>query len=255
MTAFYERHGDGFRATEHTRGPWDVGFQHGGPPSALLARALAREGTFLARLSVELLRPVPITTLKVTVDDGAGRTVQRPTATLWAGEQPVARAAALRVLRAEQPEGLDRTLPPPWPAPDTLAPYRFTFFQHPVGYHTAIELRCAQGAWGRTPVGFWARPVVDLVEGTPTTPTEAIVLLADAQSGMGVPHDPLAYTFVNPDLHVFFERDPTPGWFGFDIRATAGPQGTGLAQSAVRDAEGLVARSIQTLLVRPRASR
>ena len=34
--------GDRFTATEHTQGPWDPGLQHGGPPSALLAREVAR---------------------------------------------------------------------------------------------------------------------------------------------------------------------------------------------------------------------
>src|SRR5262249_11003029 len=41
--AFYEPLGDGrFAATPHTRGPWDPAFQHAGPPSALLGRALER---------------------------------------------------------------------------------------------------------------------------------------------------------------------------------------------------------------------
>ena len=31
--AFYERDGDRYAATELTRGPWDPGSQHAGPPS------------------------------------------------------------------------------------------------------------------------------------------------------------------------------------------------------------------------------
>ena len=33
--------GGGFVATELTRGPWDPGSQHAGPPSALLGRGIA----------------------------------------------------------------------------------------------------------------------------------------------------------------------------------------------------------------------
>src|SRR5918997_827416 len=33
-----------FRATELTRGPWDPGLQHAGPPAALLGRAVERHG-------------------------------------------------------------------------------------------------------------------------------------------------------------------------------------------------------------------
>ena len=41
--AFYLPLGDDrWGATRHTTGPWDAGFQHGGPPSALLARAIER---------------------------------------------------------------------------------------------------------------------------------------------------------------------------------------------------------------------
>jgi len=39
--AFYLPLGDDrWRSTIHTTGPWDARFQHGGPPSALLARAI-----------------------------------------------------------------------------------------------------------------------------------------------------------------------------------------------------------------------
>lgn len=163
----------------------------------------------------------------------------------------MATATGVLVRRSDQPVVAGEP-PVAWTAPGSLEPYRFGFFRNPVAYHTAIDLRLAHGRWGATPIGFWARPVVELVQGTPTSPHEQVTLLADAQSGMGVPLDPNAWSFVNPDLTVYFERDPVPGWFGFDIRSTTGPQGSGLAQSAIRDAAGLVARSAQSLVVRPR---
>ena len=56
-----------FRATIHTQGPWDPQFQHGGPPAALLVRQLEacspRENLVLARVSIDILAPVPIETL------------------------------------------------------------------------------------------------------------------------------------------------------------------------------------------------
>jgi hypothetical protein len=63
--SFYEALGDGrFASTPHTRGPWDPAFQHAGPPAALLGRALERceprDGMLLARLTFEILRPVPV---------------------------------------------------------------------------------------------------------------------------------------------------------------------------------------------------
>ncbi len=56
-------------ATELTRGPWDPGAQHAGPPSALLGREIERlpdAGEFqVGRVTFEILRPVPIAPVAV----------------------------------------------------------------------------------------------------------------------------------------------------------------------------------------------
>ena len=109
----------------------------------------------------------------------------------------------------------------------------------------------ASGAWGRTPVRFWARPRVPLVAGEVADPLEDAVILADAQSGMGIPIDVRGYTFVNPDLTVAFGRPPEKGWVGLDIRSMAGEGGAGLAQSLLYDARGLFGGCSQSLVVAP----
>src|SRR5688500_19564376 len=69
--AFYTVDRDVVVPTELTRGPWDPNAQHAGPPSALLARALElcepREGMRVARVTVEILAPVPIAPASVSV--------------------------------------------------------------------------------------------------------------------------------------------------------------------------------------------
>ncbi|MFT5686070.1 MAG: hypothetical protein ACI8RZ_007025 [Myxococcota bacterium] len=257
IEAFYEPDGDAFRATMYTRGPWDRRFQHGGPPSALLAGAMARwgedaEAYFLTRVSIELLRPVPIATLTVTVKaERMGRSVQRLSATLLADGVALLSATGLRIRRT--PIAAEPLPPPdPWPDPDSLARFVFPFFPDETGYQEAVDLAIAHGAWGKTPVGFWARPRVPLIAGRVTSPIERLIIIADAQSGMGVPLDPADFTFVNPDLTVYLEREPIGDWLGFDIRSTANTHGSGIAQSAIRDRCGLMARSAQSLLVAPR---
>ena len=84
---FYEPDGDGFVATELTRGPWDPGAQHAGPPSALIGREIERleggEGFQVARISFEILRPVPIGPVQVEARLARpGRSVQMIEATL-----------------------------------------------------------------------------------------------------------------------------------------------------------------------------
>ena len=59
----------GIVATELTRGPWDPGAQHAGPPSALLGREIERledaEEFQVGRVTFEILRPVPIGPVRV----------------------------------------------------------------------------------------------------------------------------------------------------------------------------------------------
>src|ERR1700749_3363991 len=53
-----------FVATQLARGPWDPNALHGGAPAALLMRAFERlpaaDGLSLARVTYELLRPIPV---------------------------------------------------------------------------------------------------------------------------------------------------------------------------------------------------
>lgn len=256
--AFYLPDGEGYQSTSLTRGPWDNRFQHGGPPAALLAGAMAQwgedyEAYALARVSIELLRPVPLARLLVTVRAlRLGRSVQRLSATLSADGTELLRATGLRIRRnaldlpARSPSELSA-----WPDPESLPVFTFPFFRHEVGYHQAIDLRIAHGQWGQTPIGVWTRPVVPLVAGRMTHPVERVMIIADAQSGMGVPLDPTHYSFINPDLTVYFEREPRNDWLGFDIRSVANGHGGGLSQSAIRDRTGLFGRSAQSLVVRP----
>src|SRR5437899_12149737 len=91
--AFYIPDGDAFVATVHTRGPWSPRHQHGGPPAALLARAIATQapGFVITRVTVDFLLPVPIDRLAVRVEAlRAGAKVQRLVARLLHGERVMA---------------------------------------------------------------------------------------------------------------------------------------------------------------------
>ena len=104
--AFYELDGDRFRATELTRGPWDPGSQHAGPPSALIGREIERlEGSEefqVGRVTLEILRPVPIGPVAVEAAIvRPGRRVQLVEATLSDGDgEPLIRARAWRIRTA-----------------------------------------------------------------------------------------------------------------------------------------------------------
>src|SRR5262245_26190515 len=101
-TSAYRLRADGaFDSTDLTRGPWDPGHQHAGPPIALVARALVNAAQALgmghiARLTASLWRPVPIGTLEIeTTTDYAGRNVAHLSARLTCGGRELARFTAV----------------------------------------------------------------------------------------------------------------------------------------------------------------
>jgi hypothetical protein len=165
--AFFVPEGEGYRATELTRGPWSKDLMHGGPPAGLLARALEqRAGPDFAasRLSIEFLRPLSIGAFALAAETiRAGKKVQVLTATLRSEGKDVIRANAVFIRRAplEVPAGEA----PAWrpEPPDHCLPYSFHFFTEPVGYHTAMELRSARGTWGHGSMAAWMRMRVPLL--------------------------------------------------------------------------------------------
>ncbi len=69
--ALFERDGSRFVPTPLARGPWSPKALHGGAPSALFASVCEMHdpgpADFVARLTVELMRPVPLAPLELRV--------------------------------------------------------------------------------------------------------------------------------------------------------------------------------------------
>lgn len=92
--ALFVRDGDTYVPSLHTTGPWDRRAQHAGAPAALLGGAVERLETEVpmqvARFTLELLRPVPVTPLQVSAHVvRPGRRVQLSSASAFAaGEKP-----------------------------------------------------------------------------------------------------------------------------------------------------------------------
>src|SRR5438874_2503792 len=182
-SCFFARRGDPFVATDLTRGPWSNEHQHGGPPSALLARAAEAydggEGFFVARLTVDYLKPIPLAALSVTVEpQKLGKTAQRLVLHLVHGSDELARATALRIRRSSG--SAISTRPPALPSPDGLPSFVFPFFRHDVGYHRAIEARYLRGRFGDNEVAVWMRQTVPLLAGEQPSGLQRVAVVADA---------------------------------------------------------------------------
>jgi Thioesterase-like superfamily len=256
--AFFIRDGERFVATESTRGPWHRDYQHGGPPAALLVRAmegLAGADTLLARLTFDFLRPVPIAALTVGAEvTRAGTKVRRLQATLATADGSVVLQASAVALRTAPvlPGSIDDGTPAPEPV-ETAEPFQFPFFRDPVAYHTSVETRLARGTWGKGPVMAWMRTRVPLVEGEIPSPLQRLAVVADSASGLAVVLEHARYTFVNADLTVALHRAPEGEWVGLDAATVAEAHGVGLTRARLWDARGAIGISLQNCLVESRA--
>lgn len=112
--AFYVFDGEYFLPTALTRGPWHDQFQHGGPPAALMARAIAQaeggEDFLVARLWIDILKPYPRQPTKVSVQKhDSGKVAERWEARLVGRDGTVfAVMRALRIRRVPVALGADR---------------------------------------------------------------------------------------------------------------------------------------------------
>jgi hypothetical protein len=249
------------RASELTRGPWHPEHQHAGPPTALVARAFERAArehglAHLARLTANLIRPVPIGELAVEVmTDYVGRNAGHFSAHLMAGGKEVGRFTALaqREMPLELPCGLQgHPLPLMAPAPDACPVTEFPFAGRHVGYSDLVETRVARGTIFGGPCAIWFRMRHPLVHGEPTSGAQRVAVAADSGNGISAVLDYRKYLFVNSDLTINLLRAPVGEWIGLDARTHLGPGGGGLAESALYDLQGLIGRATQSLAVRAR---
>lgn len=251
----------GFMASELTRGPWEAGHQHAGPPVALVCRAIEQAAhehglTHLARLTANLLRPVPIGRLAVEVAaDYVGRNAAHYAARLLADGKEVARFTALcqREAELELPAVLPgHPLPAAERGPKDSGRQRFPFEGGHVGYGDLVEARVGRGELFRGPCLVWMRMNHPLVAGEAASGYQRVAVAADSGNGVSAVLDYRRYLFVNADLTIHLLRRPAGDWIGLDARTSLGPQGTGLAESALYDEHGLIGRSLQSLAVRTR---
>ena len=250
-----------FKSTCLTRGPWHPDHQHAGPPIALACRAIERSAAALelphiARLTANLLRPVPICELKVTVaTEYAGRNVAHFSASLVANGKEVARFTAVAQRESEIPLPADLPGHPlplaPLPVEESV-PAAFPFEGAHIGYQHLIETRVARGRFFRGPSAVWFRMQHPLVDGEVPSIYQRVAVAADSGNGISAILDWSRFTFVNSDLTVNLLRRPRGEWVCIDAKTYVGPNGGGLADSILFDTEGLVGRATQSLSIRLR---
>ena len=250
--AFYIRDRDRFVPTELTRGPWSAEAQHAGPPAALVARAfesLEGEGLRLARFTLDVLRPVPVTPLRVEARAiRSGRSTQYAEASLADDAGEIARAAAWRI-RGEPREELDLGPTPP-PGPEEASPAPFFQPGWSPSYFDAMEWRLARGSLDAPgPAAVWMRMRCALVDGEDPSATARVLAAADSGNGISWALPLETSIFINTELTVHLARLPEDDWICLDARTRVGAEGVGLAESILWDRRGMIGRGAQALFV------
>ncbi|MFI5808447.1 thioesterase family protein [Streptomyces sp. NPDC051561] len=255
--AFYRDLGQGrYESTSATAGPWSPKSQHGGPPSALLGRALEqhgpRPGFRFTRITVELPRPVPVADLHVKVRTvHSGRRAELLEGELTSGGEPVLLARAWRMVASPA------TTPSLRPVADSplrlpgVQPQHTMRGAHLEGYLAAMEWRFAPGMGFDTagPGTAWARQRVPLIAGTADTPLTRALTLVDSSWAVAFELDHHQQLVINTDITLALHRDPVGEWFCLRSATAASPGGSGLAQGYLDDQAGDCGRVLQTLLI------
>ena len=253
----FELDGDVAHPSSLARGPWSPHAMHGGAPAALLARTVERHdpgpATFVARLTIDLLRPVPLAPLEIAVRSSRpGKKVQWVEATLIADGVEVVRASALRLRTSDE---LDLPLPAPpgrqLPPPGASKAFEIQFASGAsVGFWAAMDVRQAAGSWTEPgPGAVWFRLRVPVVAGETPTPLQRVAAAADFGNGVSAALPRGEYLFINPDLSIHLHRYPAGEWVGLEAATAAEPVGVGLAVSRLHDEQGPIGTSLQSLLV------
>ena len=257
MDAIFRVDGNSVVTSPFAAGPWDPSMQHGSPPAALVVWAAERIPTAapmrVARVTVDLMRPVPVAPLTIESDVvREGRKIQLCAVRLLAKGVTVVSATVLKIrVQADElpPEAVIEHVTLPGPAQSRVE--HVDFSSSP--FVTGMSLRAARGRFGSPgPGAIWYRVDRPIVEGAAVSQAMRTMAAADFCNGTSPVLDFREWTFLNADLTVNFSREPAGDWILVDAETWIGPDGAGLAMARLADVGGYFGRAVQSLVIERR---
>ena len=244
--------------SEFARSIWSLDVVHGAATAALLARTVEtalRPGLRVVRITVDLMRPVPLQPLDAratVVRDG--KRIQLIEAGLYLPADPargveeveVSRATALALWESDLPtDGVLEVDPATPPDPEGLPILPGEIPVSGGAYHTAVEWRLADD-WGTSERPMvWIRNPTQILPGEPLSPLARSVATADALSPLanfGPTFADESMGFINPDITLYLHREPRDEWLCVVTTSRHGGKGYSIADGALRDRSGPVGR-------------
>jgi Thioesterase-like superfamily len=257
MDAIYRVDGNRVVTSPNAAGPWDARMQHGSAPAALAVWAAeaipTREPMRIARVTIDLMRPVPVAPLTIETEIlREGRKIQLCAVRLLSEDVLVVGATILKIKTQALKLPSDvADLPVELPGPDQARAEQPDFSSSP--FVLGLSLRAARGRFGVPGSGaIWYRVDRPLVEGSEVSQAMRAVVAADFCNGTSAALDFREWTFINADLTVSFARQPLGEWILLDAESWIGPDGAGLAMARLADEHGYFGRAVQSLVIEKR---
>jgi acyl-coenzyme A thioesterase PaaI-like protein len=261
MTSVYRVDNETAFTSEHAAGPWDPGLQHGGAPASLISWAAekmpTREPMQVVRMTIDLLRPVPVAPLRIQAEVlREGRKIQVCAVTLWHEQAAVVRATVLKVRATElqlPAHVVEEKVLVPGPdeghQPEVLLgePTKNAFIR-------GLDLRVVKGEFRSAgPAAIWFRAHRPIVEGAPISALMRAAMTSDFCNGTSAVLDFKDWTFINADLTISLARMPVGEWILLDAETWLGTTGAGIAFAKLGDVRGYFGRAIQSLVIERRS--
>ncbi|HZA77281.1 MAG TPA: acyl-CoA thioesterase domain-containing protein [Acidimicrobiales bacterium] len=260
--------GDRFIPTVLTQGPWRHDLQFGGAAAALLTCVVERVPTLapmqVARITVDLLRPVPVAPLRAPARVvREGKRIQVVEAVLHHEDVEVARCVALRLRIGDLG---DLELPAGAPAAALpgvrAAPGRDVYRNREIpGIGRAVEFRLPDEGSGAFADPTWVRLLVPILAGDDRdggdgaaagaggSAVARMALAADFVSGFGHPVTSVPLTGINADISLHVVRPPCDEWLCLAGTGWTSRAGIGHAQATISDTAGVAASATLSRLV------
>lgn len=238
-------------------GPWDKTMQHGSPPSALIAAMADAIPTAapmrIARLTVDLMRPVPVAPLEIKTSVlREGRKIQLCNVDLFADGQLAVRGTVLKIRRTGYP--LPETVrgePVTLPGPETGHIAHGKMTETP--FLTCLSMSVVKGGFNQPgPGAAWFRIELPIIAGQANSAAMRAVVASDFCNGLSSVLDFKSWTFINADLSISLARDPVGEWVLLEAETWLGPDGGGIASAKIGDRSGYFGRAVQSIVVEPR---
>jgi len=251
-----------YHPTRYAVGPWDPRLLHGGATGGLIAHALEISDPAPAlqfvRLSIDLLRPVPLAPLTAearVVRSGARLCVME--AELRHEDKIVVKAQALKLMpdpvtvpehaRPDRPLPAD---PDTIPVTDLMGRTLPELAQRRPSMHHCIEAKRVHGFALRGEGAAWLRCAVPVAHGAPLSPFGRVAALADFGNGLAQLQVDSRTGCINADISLHLLRPPSAEWICLEARAELFDHGLGAVHTALFDPAGYIGRVTQTLLTR-----